>query len=238
MNRKSIFGITLIGIAVLLSAQIMGLVPHLQFDIWRLVITLFLVAIVLDNIPKQHYFGIFMPLSLAVAYNRVYLNLGRTNFFPIILVGFLLSLGFSMVFKRRRRIFYRNNSQWKGTKNTKGASTSYDSEDTINVESSFNDYAKYVRSENFKGGYIESNFGQLQVYLHEATFDPTGAILDLDVNFGSLTIYVRRGTRTHDHISTAFGGIQMDEYMYVEGNNDMLTLKGDCNFGSVKVVAM
>lgn len=240
-------------------------------NFFTIVITVLLIASSLSNMPRLNFFGIIMPVIVAVIINRNILNLSDSlNSWWLILSGVFISIGLqSLIHKRPKRTNYSNYDTYS-TKFT--YSNDDDDEDVIIIDSdevkedfkkeynkehfkykdresysetvdpdyvrinaTFTDRTRYVRAENFTDGSIENDFGSLRVYFDQATFNPKGAHLYIDCNFGQVIIYLPRNINVINNISSTLGGVN-DDFNRPNYDAPTLVLDGDVNFGNIKII--
>ena len=239
-------------------------------SLFTIIITVLLVASSLSNMPRLNFFGIIMPIIVAVIINREILNISDSlNSWWLILSGVFLSLGLqSLIRKRPKSGNYSNydtySSKFTYTKDddddeeviiidndTDDFENEYKKEafkykdkesysetidpDYVRINATFTDRTRYVRAENFTDGSIENDFGSLRVYFDQATFNPNGAHLNVECNFGQVVIYLPRNINVINNISATLGGVT-DDFNRPGYNAPTLVIDGDANFGNIKII--
>lgn len=237
MKKRDFFwGSFFIVIAVILIGNIFDLF-YIGEGLFQIIITIFLIALAISNLPEMRFYGIIMPLSVALVLNQSYFGM-RNNFWWILWAGFFLSAGLSLIFKPRRQKYFE-----KEFINGDGGFESYDefksgdseNADFVRISTNFADRTRYLHSSNFKGGYIENNFGSVRVYFDQCALSETGANVQIDCNFGQILLYIPATMPVINNIHTTLGSVT-DEFRRTEVSGPTLVLHGDVTFGNVKII--
>ncbi|NIG53479.1 LiaF domain-containing protein [Chitinophaga sp. Cy-1792] len=111
------------------------------------------------------------------------------------------------------------------------------SDDVINSSAIFSGVNKLVLSKNFKGGYVSSIFGGMDLNLTQADIQGT-AVLDVSAIFGGCEIVVPSNWVVKTDVTTVMGGIEdkrSPELMRVAAADKTLLIKGSCIFGGIEI---
>ena len=160
-----------------------------------------------------------------------YIGIEELTPWPVLLAAVLLSIGFSMIFKKRRRVIHDGSS-------VVFDSVDIDEEDgnTICVKNTFSETSKYVNSNDFTSGDIKNTFGETRVYFNNAVLANGRATLYVDNTFGETCIYIPRTWRLDLKKNNSFGDIAVRG----NGNNDMdaplITIDAKNSFGEICIV--
>lgn len=225
-------------------------------SIFRLGLSFFIVLHAITRFIDRSFVEAFLCVGILGYINFNYL--GFTSGSPWVLIGasLLMGLGFQVLFKKKRKSynFTFNDKDVKFTRefddnivdvevdiedhfeeeafSSKTGQTN--AEDFIRIESNFSDQKRYVRSDNFTRGDLESNFGNLEVYFQSTTFNPSGAIINVDSNFGNVTLYLPKTVNVDNHLKAALGAITGDSSFH-GANYPTVRLEGSANFGKISV---
>ena len=254
-NRwKSWFwGLFFLVAAGLVIANQLGVVTGI--NIWTLVLTVFLVAIILESVMHLEYFGIFMPLAvLGILYDD---QLGITAITPwaILAAAFLAMIGCYILFKRkpkwaqyrhehRENKEYTHFAQSEHTTTPDGKTYTADSfresaedltGDELYCKVSFGESSKYLYSENLRKGEFSCSFGSLKVFFDRVQLAPEGAAVDVSCSFGSIELYIPRSWMVRDNISASLGGVSYQGSNQPEPGPELL-LTGSVSLGGIEII--
>lgn len=229
-KRNWFWGIFFILATILLIASQVG--SFTQIGFWSLLATILLVAIIIQSIVKRAFFGIFLPVALLYLIYQTPFGWIYLSPWILIIGAIMLSIGFQLLFKSRSKHCYEDSRN-----HSSGQTFQSQSEENfpkINVK--FGNVIRYLNSDCLSGGEFTTSFGNLEVYFDKATLSPEGAELFLDCNFGSISLYVPRHWSVVDQTNGSMGGVSFkNEPSPAEGQQPVLTLKGDINMASVEV---
>lgn len=230
MKRKNIFwGLLIILFAASLLANGFNLFQTGP-SVMRLSLTLLLFVASISNLSPLNFFGFLMPLAFALVLNSNYLHM-NIQAWPIIGGTFLLSIGLSVLFKRKKRIVFFGDFQ-DGNKTGENHQTI--NGENIRIESNFNNSSRYVQGDNVRHANLENNFGTLNVYFDQVTFNENGATIKVDNNFGSMNIFLPRNININNNIQASLGSVDQ-EFHTNDLNSPKVYLEGDVSFGKIDI---
>ena len=252
MKKKDYFwGFVLVLVALGLFGSAFNLY-NFGPNAFQIAFTVALVAFAISNMPKLNFFGIVYPLTLALWINRIYFNI-RGNGWLLFWASTFLAIGLSVIFKRRKhQVNFKNYESFKETHSSNyatdedgnhyeyhtGDGTRYrddDHADFINIETLFTDRTRYIRSDNFTGGYIDNTFASLSIYFDQARFNPAGAQLDINCAFGQVKLFLPYNINVINNIDNTLGSVN-DPHRRTVVDGPTLTLNGDVTLGELKIV--
>jgi predicted membrane protein len=134
------------------------------------------------------------------------------------------------------RLFCKNHfccSKWKHKVTSK-----FENEDGfINIESAFDSRKNIFLDPVFKGGNIESSFGEVVLDLRKTSLPEGNTVLNVEVSFGSATIIVPSTWNVKvqgDAIFGTFSDHRLTQSFYPD-EPSKLTIKGKVSFGECEV---
>ena len=174
-------------------------------------------------------------LLLGIGFQLSALNLWEWDFsvvWPvfIVIVGLAILLGRR---RRRRREGRHHSSGFIVEGTTVSRSGSGDSWRAV-----FNSVEEQYAAQEFRGGEVETNFGNVALDLRDATLSDEGARLDVNLTFGGLQLRVPQGWRVNvDQVSAHFGHVQDSrDRPTPEPANGELTIAGTVTFGNLEII--
>ena len=228
-RRKEIFwGLLLILGAVLIMTSRTGFLHEIHLV--RLILTIFLVGILVENLFQRSFGGILFTLAfLGIVYARE-LGILRLTPWPILAAALLGTIGLNMIFHKKREAkdpgFY-----WKD------ASKVIDMEEEGQVQCTvrFGETTKYIDSPVFRRADLESSFGSLGVYFDQAVPVNGNAQAVVNVSSGSMELYVPGSWKVVIDVDALFGGVDENgRYEPVDGGNTLF-ISGNVRFGGLEV---
>lgn len=237
-RRKEIFW----GILFLLGAVFMivnRLKAFQDIGVFTIFFTIVLVGSLIENIVERSFGGILFSLAfLGILYDR---QLGIENLSPwtLLVTAGLGTIGLNMIFKKKEMHIkvekYDDYLEDGHSRREKGEVIDETEGEHVHCSVSFNSATKYIDNVKLKTAELSSNFGSLVVYFDNAVLADGKAVVNADVNFGSMVLYIPKEWRLIRNIESSFGGVK--EYgRYVgsdEGNT--LVINGDVTFSGMEI---
>jgi predicted membrane protein len=237
---KKNFGNILMGLCLILLAlyYLLGKLNAIPaFPMFKIIITIFLVAVFFSGLSKKHIFSPVMSIALLGCVYDSELGIEAITPWPIIFAGLAISIGLSLIFKHHVCTVNAdgNNKYFKEN----GAAYGNDQNDTINgsfirIESNFIGQTKYVRSNSLEKASIENNFGRLIVYFDQVNLSEGTPKIFAENNFGKLMLYVPSDWELVLNEETAFGNFSDFRKRAVPTDRKVI-LTVDSNFGSIEL---
>ena len=223
--------ILVVGLVLLLTN--LGYMP---VALKRIIISwqMLLIVIGISSLVKRHWFGGLLLLSVGGFFMYPLLSAGYPEVFGmaaisirqywpllLILVG-LASIIHLLSPKKKSKSCCRGRRMRPIDELREGDSSSY-----VDKDIAFSSGEHIVLSHNFKGGKFSVAFGELRIDLRRATPSPEGCVLNVDVAFGSVVIYVPDSWDVNLQMSSVFGGFDDHRLSPVKGDGSpVVTIKG------------
>ena len=174
------------------------------------------------------------------------LDIDPFGIWHIILVAILLTIGFRLLFGRRRH--KRGKGMFGGTSwvcdfgddgnihigSDSSTTTENASGERVYFKEKFSGSSKYIHSENLSYVSIRNAFGGMDVHFENATLAEGGAVVEINNDFGGIELFIPRGWNVVCDTSSYFGGLETPNAPWIEGA-PTLTLIGTNKFGGVEV---
>ena len=233
--NRIFWGLVTMGGGALLILHMMGV--GLPMDIVPAVGSFILLAVSVHSFAYRNFFGGFLPLAGIAYIWREPLGFPEMQLHLLLLAGLFLSIGLTIIFKPRQKHKDRaenwNHEHYKACHESGETFTG----EFIRVESNFGDHARYIRSSNVKHVDIESNFSGVKVYFDQCQISPEGLVISIECNFSGVTLFVPRNWNVQSQCETFAGSVENGRFTgsYEEPLHH-ITLTGEVNFGSVKII--
>ncbi len=231
MKRNSIFfGLFLIFLAVfIIGTQINAFT---EIGAVSIIATAIFAAMAIQSLFTLRFFGVFFPLAFLYMIYENPLALPNIKAGYLILIAFLLSVGFSALFGKKRRSFITK-KHYRHHRNTNVENL--DGE-WVYARASFGGSTKYIHSKALSSGTLEASFGALEVFFDNARLSPQGATIDVQCRFGAVEIRVPRNWRVKDNIGVSLGNVENNaKGQDADSDLPVLNITGNVSFGSVEI---
>lgn len=241
---KVFWGVFLILAAAFLVVSQLGFLEGV--GIVSILFTIFWAAVLVEGIFSRSFGKILFPIAcICIIYDR---QLGIEAITPVtVLVAALFgTIGLNMIFRRKKYYYYK--SAWKEEFPEKETIIDIEGLDEEGAEEEecangskiyfnarFGSAVKYVNSDCFEYASLECGFGGIKVFFDNAKIPGGKAVIDLDVSFGGVELYIPKEWNVVDHTDTHFGGVEEKNRCRTAGT-PVVTLTGDINFSGVTIV--
>ena len=229
--KNVIWGIFFVIAGIVIIANQLG--GFIDVSLLSLALTFLLMPMIILSLISLNFIGIFFPMAILGIIWAEQLNITAITPWPILAAATLLTLGFSIIFKRPG-IFLIGNL--KDVPNTGFDDSIIDEDDNsiINVNVRFGSSIKYVNSKDFKRGNLNCSFGALTVYFDNATLNEKGAIVNIDASFSGVELYIPKNWEVIHGTNATLGGIEEKNRNTPDGKNK-LTITGNVSFAGIEI---
>ena len=215
------------------TAAILGALGVVSFgvNIGWILLGILLVAIAIASLVKLNWFGFFMPIAgilTVITTQTEYLPVFADQIWMIWVIALLLTIGFSILFKRSYK------SCAKRSKSSKASSV--DNKNIIKIHQHFGEVTKYIESDSLEFVNVDFSFSGAKLYFEDAKLAKGNAVLDVNLRFSGLEIYVPRDWDVIDNSNSSFGGISEKHRRRAESKSkNTLTIVGDVKFSGIEI---
>lgn len=239
-SRNLFWGLFFILAAVFIILKQSGYIVGI--DLVSLIITILLIPIIIKSITRANYFGILIPTAiLGIIYADF---LGIQNFvpWPILGVAVFFSIGLHLMFPSKHHHCHEFCSEHMHEHHIKedkeeGFAEIIDEpdENEVNVYNRFNGSVKYINSVNLKKVNLDCSFGAMKLYFDTAKLADKKAVVDVDINFSGVELYIPKEWKVENRLDNVLGGIEEKGYDRAEKDGNVLTLTGKTSFSGVSI---
>lgn len=233
MKKDGIFwGVVFVSLAALLIVSELGLIKGVGF--WAIVFSVFFGAMLIKGIFKFDMTKILFSIAfLCIVWDKQ-LGIEEITPWPVLFAALLGSIGFSLIFGKSKKKYYENKFSNVHAGGTERNTVEHDYGDEVNCQVKFGSTVKYVNSENLQKVNVSVSFGSAAIYLDNAKVTGGEVLVNLDVSFGGVEIYVPRDWCVTNNMQTGFSGV--DENGRNTGANLVnVVLIGTANFAGVEI---
>ena len=219
--KKTLLGLVFLSLAALVLFQGQFGFPFIGINIWTLLLIAGFSYFSIENFMKRNIIAgfIFAYIALVIANNHYhFLQISSGTLFA---ASALACIGLSLIFKPKN--IWSSGRYWKD----RGLSTK-------EGEIAFGTGTRYIHSDNFTYDKVECAFGSASIYFDNATILGESATFEVDLSFGSVTLYIPSNWRVEIEVDNAFSSVSNPRN--VNEKDKVLYLRGEVAFGSLKIV--
>lgn len=211
MNRI-FWGLFFIAAAVLLLVSQLGFLGGYSF--FSMVMAVFFSACLIKSIASKSISGALFSIAfLCIIFDEA-LGIEMLTPWPVLGAALLGSIGCSF-FYRPKKYYCKNHIDCEAGWDTdavkyhkcQNESAEAVDGDQLDLHISFAGGIRYVNSDNFQSANIQCSFGSLKIYFDNALIQNSPAVINLDVAFGGVELYLPKTWKVIDHSDHIFGGI-------------------------------
>ncbi|HCC35842.1 MAG TPA: hypothetical protein DEQ02_09540 [Ruminococcaceae bacterium] len=228
--KNVLWGLFFIAAAALVVFQQLGYLEGI--GIISLLITILLIPILIKSLVHVNFFGIFFTAALLLIVYMRPLNLTMLTPWPILAAALLLSIGFSIIFKKAQ-LFGMFGIKGHGDFSEK---VDYYEESDLNFSEAFGASSKYLDGKTLRRAHIKTSFGGMKIYFNSAELNPEGAAIKFECSFSGIEIYVPNQWKVLNNIQTALGGVDEKNRSHISADSPVLTLEGTLVFGGIEII--
>ena len=239
--KRVFWGLFFIVGAVGILATQMGILSLGGISLLSVILLVFLAAILIKSLLSLFWPGVFFTLAgVGIIFAE---QLGIENLVPWSILGaaLLLSIGFSIIFRKKGRNCIEIN-HWGGQReidreNFEQVVNSADGSE-VRVEVSFGSMIKYINSNDLKKADLNCSFGALKVYFDNVKLNEKGvAEINLNLSFGAIELYLPKDWTVVSQVNTSFAGLEeKNPQIKKSDEKKQVILTGETSFSGVEIV--
>lgn len=230
MKKESIFwGVLFILTGIFLIINKLGYFPNM--NVFSLVLTVFLVAVIVKSLPRLNFSGILFPIAfICIIYDK---QLGITAITPwtILLAALFGSIGLSMIFNKHINwINHKHNFE-----DYEFETIDVEDESHVGFKNSFGESIKYINTCKFEQADLNCSFGSMKVYFDNAIMSNENAIVRINASFSGIELYIPKNWNVDDKTNVFFGSVS-EKNRNNQTTTNNLTLVGDVSFSGIEII--
>jgi predicted membrane protein len=226
-RNRVFFGISVAIVGIVLMLTTMHVLPCIDFEVsWPAILIALGVLIGFKSNFRNNAWWILIIIGIA-NFTPQFTLFGRSSrdyAWPaiIFIVGIAIAL-------RPRHYHFRKEQVM---------SSNINNDSIVNIDIAFGGKKEVITSKDFKGGSVAVTFAGCEINLAQADFTDSSIVLDCRVSFGSLEIVVPSHWDVQNEVSPSFGSVEDERTIQTGSINEtrkVLTLRGNCSFGSIEI---
>jgi hypothetical protein len=225
-------------VAVTLSAFNIWDFPSLgELNIGWVVLSIFLAAVTISSIPKLNWFGIFLPvagIATIVTTQTDYLNLNGEQIGAAWVIAVLISLGFSVLFRRKQEKWFFK----RGSCKNEGFAEVIDEDDDaeVGVNADFGSVIKRINSDNFKKAVINCSFSGVKVYFDNTKLGKNGkAEIVINASTSGIELYIPKEWTIINNLKPSLSGVE-EKNSPKPDEKKVVTLSGNVRLSGIEII--
>lgn len=221
------------GVLFLLGALalLLGKLGYLEgFGFWTVFFSIILAGVLIDGILRRSFGEILFPLAGLVIIHDELLHLETITPWPVLGAALLGTIGLHIIFPGRKRWKIHDGYSTEGVCQYGEEDGEILSGEKIRYEVTFGNAIKYISGIDVSRVFLESSFGNLEVYFSDAQLKDNQATVSVDCSFGNMELYVPAGWNVVINIDNSFGGVEESGHGNPNGENTLL-VSGEVSFG-------
>lgn len=231
MKKDYFWGIFLVLIAAYLIISRLGYLPAV--GVFTIVATIICIAVFIHSLMHISFGGMLFSLAfVGILYDK---QLGITMITPwtILLAALLGTIGLNLLFPRHGK-WWKKDETYPYTNKHFSSSETIEGEN-IYLKAAFSSQIRYVTSDNLKYAELSANCCGVKIYFDNARLASGNAVLDMDVSFSGVELYVPAEWQIINHLDSSFGGVS-EKGRSSSGEAATLTLEGKNSFSGISVI--
>jgi len=222
--RKAVWGIFLVGAAVLIIAN-----AYYSFtSLLPLLCIIVVLPVMVESLIHLSFTGVFIPAALLCIMFSSQLGLDKITPWPVLAAAVLLSIGFSIIFRKHDK--WLNQMHFETD-----ASFENITDDEMTCTVRFGEGTKYIMSENFEGASLNCQFGAIKAYFDNAKLSPNGAELNVNASFSGVELFIPKHWKVASSLNAFLGGVEEKSRNAPDPDSPLLTLTGNVSFAGIVI---
>lgn len=222
-KRKILWGLYFIAAAVAVLLNGLGIFGEINSV--KLITTMLLIPVFISGIISVSFVRLVFPVALGLIIYRTELGIDFSAW-PILAAALLLTVGLWLIFPKKYK-FKGKGVEYKIINEKDG--------DKVTINSRFNGTVRYIDSNNFTFASVDGSFSGIKIFFDKAVLNPEGGVINVNLNFSGLELYVPRTWNVIDNIDCSLGGVSKTGECIDSVNAPVLTLCGKVNFSGVTI---
>lgn len=239
-SGRLFWGLCFVTLAVFMILSQFGVITA-HIGVGSIILGILYLSILVGSITSRSFGGVFLALGLSWVTFGDALGLPSISIWTALLIVILLTIGCGILFPHRRRKRFKKKMEKKWAE--------YESEDLVGehqqvvdrdkngfvvCENKFGALAKYINTRDFKGAYLKNSFGELKIYLDQATIITSPVELNINSSFGSMQLFIPKEWNVQTNVFE-FAGQCVENNSCSNVTEPLVTINGNVYFGEIVI---
>jgi len=208
-----------------------------EINLFSLLFTIFMIPIIITSIAHVNFSGILFPIAfLCIVFAK---PLGITDLtpWPVLGAALLGSIGLHFIFggpKYKTHIYNHTKSHIEDMEQGFTEIVDEPDDNFVDFRVKFGASVKYVNSKNLQKANLSCSFGALKVYFDNTKIHEKGAVINVDVSFGAIELFIPREWNLVNGVNCSLGGIE-EKNPRKESGGPTVTLTGNASLAGIEI---
>lgn len=206
-------------------------------NLFSLLFIIFMIPIIVKSIAHVNFGGVLFPIAfLCIVFAE---PLGITNLtpWPVLGAALLGTIGLHFMFggpKYKTYIYNHTNNHMEDMEQGFKEIVDEPDDNLVDFRVRFGASVKYVNSKSLQKANLDCSFGALKVYFDNTKIHEDGAVINLDVSFGGVELFIPKEWNLVNGVNCALGAIE-EKNSRKESGGPTVTLVGNISFSGVEI---
>lgn len=206
-----------------------------DINVLTVVFTIILAGVLIDSILRRSFGGILFSLAfLCILYDKT-LGIETLTPWPVLVAALCGTIGLNMIFKEKKRSWNSEKMHRGWDKEKYKEVIDEESDEWVRCEVSFSSTTKYINSTSFRKADLECSFGNMNVYFDNAILGGGSALVNVEVSFGDMKLYIPKTWKVVMNLDNSFGGCKEYGSCAANSEENVLMLSGEVSFGALEI---
>ncbi len=229
MKKDNVFwGVILLLAAAYIIINNLGFMQDI--NVIRLAVAVICVLVFCKSLLKMQFGGMLFSLAILLILFDEQLGIEAITPWPVLCAAALGSIGLDMIFGKS--VSTHRPVKKKGQMNE--AEADYISGEDIMLSGMFNGLKKTISSDDFCHAFIRSRFAGMEISFDDAIIQNGSAVIDLDVLFSGVEIYIPKSWQIINETDTVFAGFE-EHHGGGGTEGPKIIFRGDVKFSGVEI---
>lgn len=176
-----------------------GLGVFAEINLISLLLTIFLGAILIKSICHLSYTGILFSIAFILIIYAKQLGITAITPWPILFAALFGSIGLSIIFGKHCHWYHYGKSE---------VTKEELENNVVDINVSFGASAKYINTKELEKVNVSCSFGAAEIYFDNAEIKNDSAIINLDISFAGVEIYLPRTWRIENKVDVSLAAVE------------------------------
>lgn len=206
--------------AVVLS----GLGVFAEINLFSLILTIFLGAILIKSIWHLSFAGILFSIAFILIIYDNQLGITAITPWPILCAALFGSIGLSIIFGKHSHHHDKREFTKEELENN-----------VVDINVSFGASSKYINTKELERVNASCSFGAAEIYFDNAQIKGDSAIVNLDISFAGVEIYIPRTWCIENKVNVSLGAVEEKNKSH-DVTEKTIILTGKVSFAGVEII--
>lgn len=228
-NKRILWGLIFIFAACFIIFSRFGFMQDVS--IFKICVGVILAGFTISGIIHRDFTVILFSLAFICIIFSKQLHITNLTPWPVLATALFGSIGLGLLQHPGHKKKYDYSK--KSTEFDKVINEADDSEVYCNTQ--MGSTVKYVNTTNLTSAHISCNFGATKVYFDAAKVQNSNAVINVDVSFGGVELFIPKNWNLQNNIDSFVGGVEIKGIAKSTETGPTVEINGSCKFGGITI---